>query len=504
MNIKNKIISFKELSNLRKKLKNRKIVLSHGTYDFFHYGHLVHLEESKKFGDVLVASITADKFIKKGINRPIYSQTQRANFLASIKFVDYVVIVNSLSAVEILKDLKPDIYSKGIEYKNRSNDFTNKINKEINMLKKYKGKIFYTDQPVLSSSNIINNFKLLSNDDVSNFQRQFKKNTKFSDFQKKFNNLENKNILVIGDAIVDEYVFTSSLSKSPKEEIISVKEESKKIYPGGIFATANNISNFVKKTTLITALDKKNSFYKKIKNKLNKNLVNVFYNDNNVNLSLKTRYLDVSNRKLFQTNKLNFKSLENKTENKILKFLNKNIKKYDLIVVNDFGHGLITKKIIDYLQAYSHKLAVNVQTNSANFGYNFFDKYKKCYYLSLDEPEVRFGIRDRESESKVLFQKILNKTKSKIISITYGSNGTKVFSQNRIANLPAFSKNVVDTMGAGDAFFAISSIFITEDNNPENIGFIGNLVGALKIQYLGHEKYIDRQSLLGYLKSFLA
>ena len=59
-------------------------------------------------------------------------------------------------------------------------------------------------------------------------------------------------------------------------------------------------------------------------------------------------------------------------------------------------------------------------------------------------------------------------------------------------------------MGAGDAFFAISSIFITEDNNPENIGFIGNLVGALKIQYLGHEKYIDRQSLLGYLKSFLA
>ena len=54
---------------------------------------------------------------------------------------------------------------------------------------------------------------------------------------------------------------------------------------------------------------------------------------------------------------------------------------------------------------------------------------------------------------KCYFKKILNKTKSKIISITYGSNGTKVFSQNRIANLPAFSKNVVDTMGAGDAFF---------------------------------------------------
>ena len=106
----------------------------------------------------------------------------------------------------------------------------------------------------------------------------------------------------------------------------------------------------------------------------------MFYNDNNVNLSVKTRYLDASNRKLFQTNKLNFNSLEKKTENKILKYLNKNIKKYDLVVVNDFGHGLLTKKIINYLIIYSHKLAVNVQTNSANFGYNFFDKYKKCYY----------------------------------------------------------------------------------------------------------------------------
>ena len=130
-------------------------------------------------------------------------------------------------------------------------------------MKKYNGKIFYTDQPVLSSSNIINNFKLLSNDDVSYFQKQFKSKVKFVDFQKKFNNLENKNILVIGDAIIDEYIFTSALSKSPKEEIISVKEENKKIYPGGIFATANNISNFVKKTTLITTLDKKILFIKK-------------------------------------------------------------------------------------------------------------------------------------------------------------------------------------------------------------------------------------------------
>ena len=95
-------------------------------------------------------------------------------------------------------------------------------------------------------------------------------------------------------------------------------------------------------------------------------------------------------------------------------------------------------------------------------------------------------------------------SKSQIISITYGANGTKVYGQNKLVSIPALSNNVVDSLGAGDAYFAISSLYSCVDKDPENIGFIGNLVGALKIQYLAHEKYIDRQSLLGYIKSFLA
>ena len=66
------------------------------------------------------------------------------------------------------------------------------------------------------------------------------------------------------------------------------------------------------------------------------------------------------------------------------------------------------------------------------------------------------------------------------------------------------SKNVVDTLGAGDAFFAISSIYSLIDKDPRNIIFVGNLSGALKIQYLGHEKTIDRDSFFSYLKSFLS
>lgn len=503
MTIKNKILNFYELKKFRKENNKKNIILAHGTFDFFHYGHFLHLKKSKDFADILVVSVTADNYIKKGIDRPIYNQDQRINFLASIKFIDYVVIVSSPSGLEVIRELKPNYYSKGIEYKTSSKDYTGKIELEIKELKKHNGKIFYTDEQTLSSSNIINRLQLQDNDSINHFKKKIKKKLSFEKINNNINRLKNKKILVIGDAIIDQYIFTSALSKSPKEEIISVKEEKSKSYLGGIFATANNISNFVNHTTLLTVLNKDNDYFKKNKRQLNKNLNCIFFKDNN-DISIKIRYLDHTNKKLFQTNKLGSSLISKKTEKKILEFLKKNITKYDQIIVNDFGHGLMSDKIIDFLQKFSKKLSVNVQTNSANFGFNFFDKYKKCFYLSLDEPEVRYCLRDRFSDSRILFKKILKKTKSNIISITYGANGTKVYCQKKFVSIPALSNNVIDSLGAGDAYFAISSLYGSIDKDPENIGFIGNLVGALKIQYLAHEKYIDRQSLLGYIKSFLA
>ena len=504
MNIKNKLIKFTNLNSLRKKYKSKKIVLAHGTFDFIHIGHINHLEKSKNAGDILVVSLTSDKFVSKGPNRPIYNDAQRVKFLSSIDFVDYIVVVTSLSGVEVIRELKPDIYSKGIEYKKLLNDYTKKISLELKELKKNNGTPIYTNEPTLSSSNLVNRLINIPNNEINYFKQNFIKKNNFDEFKQRFYKIEKKNILVIGEAILDNYIFTSALSKSPKEEIISVKEENTSFYAGGIFATANNISNFVNKVTLISVFNENNILFKKIKNKINKNLKCIFYKDKNVDMSIKKRFLDVSKKKLFQVNNLNFNEIEPNTEKKIINFLKKNLKSFDLVVVNDFGHGLLTKNIINCLEINSKKLAVNVQTNSANFGFNFFDKYSRSYYLTLDEPEVRFALRDRKSSSRVLFKKILKRTKSQIVAITYGSNGTKIFSKNSYFDLPVLSNNVVDSMGAGDAFFAISSIYSLEDSNPENIGFIGNLAGAIKIQNLGHEKFIDKNLLLGYLKSFLA
>ena len=96
----------------RLKKKEKKIVLCHGAFDLVHPGHLNHFEEAKKFGDILVVTITADNFIKKSIHNPYFTQDIRYNFLKNIKIIDYVFIVNDSSAIPVLEKIKPHYYCK--------------------------------------------------------------------------------------------------------------------------------------------------------------------------------------------------------------------------------------------------------------------------------------------------------------------------------------------------------------------------------------------------------
>ena len=165
----------------------------------------------------------------------------------------------------------------------------------------------------------------------------------------------------------------------------------------------------------------------------------------------------------------------------------------------------MTNNIRNFLEKNSKNLCLNVQTNSSNFGFNYFNKYKKCDYLTLDEPEARLGTSDRFGNIDQLALKILKKIKVKTVSITYGANGTRSFnSKKSIKYVPALTNKTVDTLGAGDAFFAISSLFFSQNKDPEKIAFIGNVAGALKVQYLAHEKHITKKSFYSFLKSILA
>ena len=503
--MKNKTLDFKKIDYLKKKNLNLKIGLAHGVFDLLHYGHLKHLQTAKDNCDILVVSITSSKFVKKGPDRPYYSDQERLNFLSSLEFVDYVNLSKEATGEKIIKDLKPNIYFKGNEYETNSNDITNNINQEIKILKKNKGKIFFTNEKTLSSSNLINKY-FLNNDGKKNIIKDIKKKFNFNAIKKDFDKISKLNVLVIGDLIIDRYFFCESLGKSPKEDIISVKNHNEETYGGGIIATANHISDFVKKTTLVSSIGD-SSLNKSYLKYIDKKISQKIYYVKGVPTIEKNRFLETSTkRKLFQNLTNDFIRVDKKLESKILNYLNINITKYDLVLVNDFGHGLLTEKIRNLIQKKSNYLALNCQTNSSNVGYNFISKYKFADHVTIDEPEARLSTQKRFAPIIDIIKNLKKQIKFKTCSITRGENGSVIFdykSQNYL-NCPVLSEKVEDTLGAGDSYFALSSLFAYMKKNLDLIGFIGNVSGALKISYLGHRKYIKKSNVLSFIKSLMA
>ena len=109
-----------EITNLllKLKVKNRKIVFTNGCFDLLHSGHVYLVKESKKFGDVLIVGINSDKSIKllKEIGRPIICENDRVYILSNLKPVDFVIIFDDYSVLDLIKFISPDIITKSSQY----------------------------------------------------------------------------------------------------------------------------------------------------------------------------------------------------------------------------------------------------------------------------------------------------------------------------------------------------------------------------------------------------
>ena len=479
MNLVKNVKKIESIINLYRK-NSYKIVLAHGTFDLLHVGHIKHLKFAKKFGEKLIVSITTDKHVKKGHGRPYFNEIFRKEMLESLEFVDHVFIVNHASAIPAIKIVKPDFYLKGEEYKDNSKDITNKIKKEKSEVKKNVGKIIYSNEITYSSSNLINNYFENFSKELKDKIQILKKKNIINKILNNLTNIQNKKVLLIGETIVDEYKYVQPLGKTPKENLISNLLLKNEIFAGGVLAAGAHLSSFSKNVTILT------SYEKPLLNKIIKKLGSSLLIHNLKLKSLKTiekiRYVEAGlNRKLFQIYKMIDEPISISDEKKIYNYLVKNIRKFDLVIVNDFGHNFLTSKSINYIQNNSKYLSINAQSNSANQGYNLITKYKKADYVCIDYPEAKLAAKNKFLSPKNIYRNILSKKiNTKKFTITLGKDGSIVFEKNKDFKMPVFSNKVVDTMGAGDAYFVITSLFASCGFQIDELSLIGNTIGSLK------------------------
>lgn len=187
MNTTDKKLTFAEAPAVLRHVREsgKTIVQCHGTFDLLHPGHIVHLEEAKAIGDILVVTITADRFVNKGPGRPVFNASLRTRSLAALACVDYVIVVPYPAAVEAIECVRPNIYCKGKEYERSAVDVTGNIQNDLKTVARLGGQVRYVGLVVFSATRLLNRFFDVYPPDARMFFRQMIKRYPFEDIRRR-------------------------------------------------------------------------------------------------------------------------------------------------------------------------------------------------------------------------------------------------------------------------------------------------------------------------------
>ena len=302
--------------------------------------------------------------------------------------------------------------------------------------------------------------------------------------------------------MIDKYITTETIGKSGKEPMLVLKPKKEIKFLGGAAYIANLCSSFVKDIKIISFLGKENTEKKFILKNLNKNIKHNFLLKKNSPTINKLRYLDSYKKtKIIGVYDLNDDLISKTEEKKFYNLLKKNIYKFDIIIVVDYGHGIITEKIRKLILKKGNKIFLNTQINSFNRGYHTVFKYNKVNTLVINESELRYELRDKYSEIPKLVKNFSKKITVENIIVTRGRYGSVLINNknNLVISCPAFDHNNVDTMGAGDTFFGVCSLAIGSKIDSKISMMIGAISAGFAIGQMGNKFYYNFQTLKKHL-----
>ncbi|MDJ0677604.1 MAG: bifunctional ADP-heptose synthase, partial [Calothrix sp. MO_167.B42] len=343
--------------------------------------------------------------------------------------------------------------------------------------------------------------------EVKSYAHDFSQKYSLDDIKNAVDAMQHLNVLVLGDIIIDEFVHCKVQGLTSKGRAPSTRFEKKEQHLGGVFAIARHLSSFVKSVTLASAIGNEPDVHHLIANHIDGEVHLNLHCAENYSTVTKRRYIEQQGKtkgysQLFAINSMDETGLVPQEREKLLDTWEKLLKNCDLVVLADYGHGLIDPQAIELIQYQAPFLALNCQTNSANYGYNLISKYRQADTFCVDEQEIRLAFSSRYGNREELLKRLQYHLGAQQGWLTLGSAGSLgINGHGEMENTPAMAQQVKDTTGAGDAFFALASLS-AKLNLPMPLGsFLGNLAGAIAANVLGNEKPVEKARLLKFAKT---
>ncbi|HUJ72912.1 MAG TPA: PfkB family carbohydrate kinase [Verrucomicrobiae bacterium] len=507
MNYHKKIVPVDQLREIvqRAQAEGKTVVQCHGCFDILHPGHLRHLGWAKGQGDLLIVSVSADKVVNKGFLRPYVPEGLRAENLAALEMVDYVTIDDGEWAGPILDLIRPNIYIKGKEFQDV---FDGRFGRERQLVESYGGQMrFSSGDVVYSSTKIIEDFKDRLEPGMEPVQAFCKRHNITEDsIRRTLESIRGKKILVVGDTIVDRYIYCDSLGMSAEAPVLVVRPHASDMFVGGAGIVAEHVQSLGATAHFCTIVGKDPEGEYVQKQLERRHLATEFVFDTTRPTTLKTRYLS-GGKKLLNINQFRDHNLDPEVGAQLRERILVAGADADAIVISDFSYGVITAGVLEALCNLGRERNVPVIGDvqcSSQMGN--VARMKGITMTTPSEREARIALCDRESGIADLGAHLLTVTGNKSLLITLADRGVMIFEikdkpldeearsmpQHELKKmmwteyLPSFSRYTVDPMGAGDAMLATTACALAAGCSIMQATYLGNCGAAVECSKVGN------------------
>jgi rfaE bifunctional protein kinase chain/domain len=464
----------------------KSVIMCHGVFDIVHPGHLRHLMYAKQKADILVASTTADVHILKADHRPYIPQDLRAQNLAALEMVDYVIVDPNPTPIETIRTLQPDYFAKGYEY--FAGGVPPKTQEEMAALDAYGGEIVFTPGDVVYSSSKLIELqapKLAVDKLVSVMESE---GIGFGDLQKAVKTLESVRVHVVGDTIVDGYSDCTLLGAAAKLPAFSVKLEHTERYTGGAGIVARHLRKAGAQVAFSTVLGDDELKEFALKELSTSGVVCRPVIDRTRPTTYKERF-STSGQRLLQVDRVDNRPISDR----VLRTLCESLQSApaDVVIMSDFRHGIFNRDSIAPLVRAIPDGAIRVADSQVSNRWGNILDFTDFDLLTPNEREARFALGDQDTIVRPLALRLFREARCRHLILKLGERGTLTYVRpghevRDFFALESFVDHLVDPIGAGDALLAYASLALATTGNIVVASILGSIAAAIACQHNGN------------------
>ena len=475
----------------------RPVVLCAGVFDLLHVGVVRHLERAKKLGGVLVVAVTGDEHAAAATYHAAFAEASRAEAVAAVGCVDFVTVCDAPTAAGLIARLRPAVYAPWDEPADPAGRAA-----EAEAVAALGGRIVHPDGAARAGGARAARAALSA--EAQAYVRGFAAARPAADVLAHLDRLRGLRVLVVGEAIIDEYQYCESLGKSGKEPILAVRYLSEERFAGGVVAIANQVAEFCDRVGVVSLVGGRDPHPGFLRDRLRPNVVPTFVPVPGAPTVLKRRIVErYPFQKLFEIYVME-PDVPDDVSAVLAARLGEIVPEYDAVVVADYGHGMMTPEVVDLVCARAKFLAVNTQTNAANQGFNTVSKYPRADFVCVSEKELRLEARNRRKPLAELVAGVADRMGCGRVLITRGQSGCVCYEGGADpVTIPAFAVRTVDRVGAGDAVLGVAAPLAAAGVPADVAGFLGNAVGAQAVEVVGNREVVSRAALVRQVEALL-